>query len=95
MADNKYTDPMVSLLEGPADWVKDKLAGTPRPEVVDPATDISSAKNVTPDPHKEGINAIVNAYNAADLRQQMRFIEILLTHEMDKVNAVLSKTKGI
>jgi hypothetical protein len=94
MADNTYTDPMMSLTEGPLDWAKDKLTGIKRPQIVDPSVDISSAKDVTPDQYKEGVNTIINAYNAADLRQQMRFIEILLTHEMEKVKAIMPKIKG-
>lgn len=89
MLDNTYTDPMMSLLEGPFDW------GSSKPKVVAPSVDISHAKDVTPDPHKEGINAMVEAYNAGDVRQQMRFIEILLTHEMPKVQAVMQKVKGL
>lgn len=95
---NSYTDPMETLIEGPLDWAKEKLTGVKQPDIVDPAKDLSGVKDVTPpapDPMKASVNAMVSAYNEADVAAQIRFIELLIKHDGDKVRELMLKVKGM
>lgn len=93
-----YTDPIETLMEGPLDWAREKLTGVKQPEVVDSAKDLSNVKDVTPaapDPIKASVNAMVSAYNEADVAAQIRFIELLIKHDGDKVRELMLKVKGM
>lgn len=95
MTKNTHTDPMESLLEGPMDWARQKFSKGP--EVVDSSVDLSNVKDVTPDPSKEALRALISAYNSADLVAQFKFIEKLVQYDGEKVKEIQAKlaNKGL
>lgn len=94
MSTHQFTDPTEILLEGPIGWAREKLTGVKEPDVVSNTKDISTAKDVTPDPFKGAVNTLVSAYNNSDVAVQVRFIELLIKYDGGKVQELLTKHKG-
>lgn len=84
MESNSYTDPLSSLNENFINKTKEVLTGVKHGDVLPPDESMPIVVNLP---------QLVEDYNKADVDTQIKFVQLLVNHDFEKVQEALTKRK--
>jgi len=82
MSDINFTDPLAGITEGFVSQAKEAITGVKHGDVLPP--DDSMPITIT-------LQQLATDYNKADLNTQLKFVQLLVNHDFDKIQEALTK----